>query len=207
MPMTTDATPIAKWLDPGVRPDEGLAGFGDLLQYAAGHYRHHTDTFVRHKEFGFKALAAALTAEFAIVGYSLQGNVPWWLAVPGLGTIGVIVVVLTALSIRTCSQAYTAALEHAALVAKIIWVYSFGDKVRRAATMSDPDHAPLPGDETFFAPRFMGDARSAPETADFVTTTFGRRWTTLKTTKWTLRTVCGGAAAFATVASFALYFR
>lgn len=142
--------------------------FGEMLQYAAGHYISHTNWFLRHKEAGFTSLATALTAEVAVVGFVFSDNVPKFVGIAALLIIAILSIPLTVLALRSCVQAYRAALEHAALVTKVVWAAGLASSVRKIP-LDEYEQVPLRDDDPqLFVPRYITDTCKYATTDEFV---------------------------------------
>lgn len=177
----------------------------DLFQYARTHYIHHTDWYIKHRDAGFKTLAAALTAEFAIVGFAFSAyDIPRMLAIVALLAISLISIPLTHLARLSCTQSYKASMEHAAFITKIVWAMGLCSAVPISVKECDEKACPLSNDPTFYVPRYIDDAYKYTTTKDFVEWNLSKKGSTLFATKTTLALMGGTAALFGIASSVAV---
>jgi hypothetical protein len=160
---------------------EGLR-LSDLLQYATGQYAHHTDWFLRHKDTGVQLLAAAIAADSAVVGLCLSDKLPAAVGALVLLFIAMVGFAFARLAIRSCFQAYRAAIEHAALTTKVISLGGMAHMIGNYETTTGNKAEVFPNDP-LFVPRYLRDMKEYPDTDSYVEDRLRKRGTTLHAAK------------------------
>ena len=157
-----------------------------LLEYATSHYARHTDWFLRHRDIGISTLATILTAESAVGGLYLSDTIEPEVALSVISMLTLLSIPLALLPISACARSFRAALEHAALVAKIMWALGLVEHVPVNDALAH-GKVPLEHDSSLYIPRYHADATESRTTREYVETHLRRRGTTYQNAKWTLR--------------------
>jgi hypothetical protein len=138
-----------------------------LLNYAHCQYGRHTEWFLRHRDIGISTLATILTAQSALGGLLFSDKLAPIVAIATILILMLLVYPLMELSRYACKQAFRAAMEHTALIAKIVWSMGLAEcvSVKRTAT---PAGAPFELDQSFYIPRYIRGAKDFPTTDAYV---------------------------------------
>ncbi len=157
----------------------------EMLSYARQNYACHTDWYLRHRDAGIKLLGVALIANFTIGSLYFDHKLNPYLAVTALAVLAVLSIALASLAVRSCRQAYSAALEHALLVSKTGWAMGLAQSINISEAISQSGACPAREDKSLYVPRYIKDAVDATDTETFVRNQISKRGTTYFATKWT----------------------
>lgn len=158
----------------------------DILSHARENYTSHTDWYLRHRDSGFRLLGLVFVANFSIGAMLLDHKLNPWLAAATLCLLCYLALAVTILSVRSCRQAYSAALEHALLMSKIAWAAGWAQPIYVIPEILQQPLCPAAKDQSLFVPRYLEDAAAATDTKTFVAEVLAKAGTTYFTAKWTL---------------------
>lgn len=161
-------------------------GLSDLLSYARHNYASHTDWYLRHRETGIKTIGVIIAATFTVGSLSFDKELDAHLASLALGILAVLSIVMPALAIRSCHQAYRASLESALLATKAIWAMGLAGKIGVPSDVLLSERPPAVGDRYLYVTRYIKDASRSRTTKSFVRESMTKCGTTYFATKWTL---------------------
>jgi hypothetical protein len=157
-----------------------------MLAYARQNYASHTDWYLRHRDTGLKMLGVVLVANFTIGSLYYDHKLNAYLSLIALIILSILSLLLSNLSVKSCKQAYVAALENALLVTKTAWAMGFAHPIAIDDNYKRNTPCPAKEDEYLYVPRYIKDAIKAENTDAFVNLHSSKKGTTFFSTKWTL---------------------
>ena len=198
---------LSSWAIPNETSSNDMTELAPLLSYAHANYSCHTNWFLQHKGTGIKTLATVLTAEFAILGFVYSQKLFWPIAVAGLGFLSAIAIPLMKLAMLSCKKSFSASIENALFVTKIVWASGLAEKV--SVQQYKPDDCPAYLDESFYVPRYLNDAigleskRGNVKTKPFTEAVLAKKNTSYSATQDLFR-LMGASAVFIGVFGIAI---
>ncbi len=173
-----------KWVYPSDK--QGDLELHHMLTYARQNYASHTDWYLRHRDTGLKMLGVVLVANFTIGSLFFDHKLNAYLSLSALAILSFLSLILSNLSVKSCKQAYIAALENALLVTKTAWAMGFAQPIPIDKNISPNIPCPVREDEYLYVPRYIKDGINAKNTEAFVGLHSSKKGTTFFSTKWTL---------------------
>lgn len=138
-----------------------------VLTIASSHYGKHTEWYLKHRDTVLRQLAVLITAELAVqkfVAEPAQADLPARILLLALAGLSL---VLAHAGVRSCRQAFRAAMENAVVVNKIIWSMAPSGRLFLDHETLDPE-MPARQDSSLYVPRFLSHAIATPSTEEFV---------------------------------------
>jgi len=157
-----------------------------VFTIASSLYGKHTEWFLKHRDTVLKQLAVLITAELAIYKFVVvpaQSNFPVGMLQLSLAALSM---VLAHAGVRSCKQAFQAAMENVVVVNKIIW--SMAPSGKLFLDNEIPDSAvPAREDSSLYVPRFLAHSIATSSTEEFVKDNLSLRKGLLRTLNWVFR--------------------